>query len=240
MSESGNTSTEQQAQPVALWMRLAVPILRILARALLASCRVERVEGREHLDAIVQADRSLLLCCWHQRLSVCVGYLLRRQTRGGLNPGFLVSPSRDGELVARVVDGMGATIVRGSANRTGARALRDLYTVMRGGVSPILHPDGPHGPARQVKPGSLLLAQMTRAPLLPMSFSANRYWQLGSWDALIVPKPFARVVITIGEPITIGRGEDIQAGAAVLGERLNALGTAADSAMGVTPRPGRR
>lgn len=223
-----------------LWMSLATPVLRLIARAMLASCRVERVDGREHLDAIIQADRSLLLCCWHQRLSICVGYLLRRQQRGALNPGFLVSPSRDGELVARVVAGMGATIVRGSANRTGARALRDLYTIMRGGVSPILHPDGPHGPANQVKPGSLLLAQLTHAPLLPMSFSANRYWQLGSWDRLIIPKPFARVIITIGEPLTVGRGDDIQAGATDLGSRLNALGTVADAAMGVAPRPGRR
>lgn len=237
---STDTNQTELAWQTRLWMSLAAPLLRVIARALLASCRIQRVEGRQHLDALIQADRSLLLCCWHQRLSVCVGYLMRRQTHDGLNPGFLVSPSRDGELVARVVSGMGATIVRGSAHRTGARALRDLYTTMRGGVSPILHPDGPHGPAKQAKPGSLLLAQMTRAPLLPMSFSADRYWQLGSWDRLIIPKPFARVTLVIGQPIEVARNDDIEARAGALSEQLCALDSDADRRAGVSPQPDRR
>lgn len=237
MSPSPQTAS---TQTIPMWMRLAAPLLRLIARALLASCRIERIEGRHYLDQLIAADRSLLLCCWHQRLSACVGYLMRRQTRNGLNPGFLVSPSRDGELIARVVSGMGATIVRGSAHRTGARALRDLYTTMRGGVSPILHPDGPHGPANQAKSGSLLLAQMTRAPLLPMSFSASRYWQLGSWDRLIIPKPFARITLVIGAPIEVARGDDVEARAAVLTEQLGALDDHADSQAGVSPQSGRR
>ncbi|GAB3675533.1 lysophospholipid acyltransferase family protein [Salinisphaera aquimarina] len=222
-----------------LWMSLAAPILRLIGRTLLASCRIERVEGKANLAMLLEQKEPMLLCCWHQRLSVCVGYLLRARRRG-LQPGFLVSPSRDGELVARVVAGMGATILRGSSTRTGARALRELYGTIRDGVSPVLHPDGPHGPARQVKSGSVMLAQMTRTPILPMAFSADRFWQLGSWDALIIPKPFARVVIVIGEPLTIARGDDIEARAVVLGEQLDALTARADQAMGVTPARQRR
>ena len=214
-------------------------LLRIAVRALRASWRIQRVDGQAHLDRLIGGGEAFLPCCWHQRLSASVGYLLAASERG-LRPGFLVSPSRDGELVARVVDGMGATVIRGSATRTGARAMRDLYALMKDGVSPIIHPDGPHGPAFEAKTGTLMLARMTGAPLLPMAFSADRYWQIGSWDRLIIPKPFARIVITIGPPLTVERNDRVEQRASELGERLDRLMAEADRATGATPRPPRK
>ncbi|ERJ20172.1 3-deoxy-D-manno-octulosonic-acid transferase protein [Salinisphaera shabanensis E1L3A] len=234
-------SQDSQSPPswtTRLGMRIGLPLLRLVARALLASCRIQHVSGDGRLSESIDSGRALLLCCWHQRLSVSVGFLLQAKARG-LRPGFLVSPSRDGEIVAGVVDGMGAHVIRGSATRTGARAMRDLYGVMKTGVSPIIHPDGPHGPAFIAKPGTLMLAQMTQATVLPMSFSADRYWQLGSWDRLIIPKPFARVVITIGEPLTVARGANIDEAARTLGTRLDELTRDADHQTGATPRPPR-
>lgn len=210
-----------------LWMAIAAPLLRMLARLLFASCRVKHIEGREHLEAIIHSGRPALLCCWHQRLSFCVAHLLAARAHG-LEPAFLVSPSRDGELIERVVAGLGARVMRGSANRTGARALRELYNTMRAGASPIIHPDGPHGPAHAAKSGSLLLAQMTGAPMLPMSFAADRYWQLGSWDRLIIPRPFARITLCIGPPLMVARHDHIDARARVLADQLDALDARAD------------
>lgn len=211
-----------------LLIAIAAPVLRVFARALLRSCRVASVQGSRHLDSLIEAERSALLCCWHQRLPYCVGWLLDARSRG-LAPGFLVSPSRDGELIAAVVGGLGATVLRGSANRTGARAFRDMYATLKAGVSPIIAADGPHGPAREAKPGTPMLAQMTKAPMLPVTFAADRYWQLGSWDRMIIPKPFARVTVLIGEPIELAREDDIVACATRLTERLNALDAAADT-----------
>ncbi|RJS92503.1 lysophospholipid acyltransferase family protein [Salinisphaera sp. Q1T1-3] len=222
-----------------VFVAVMAPLVRGLARLLVATLRPVGVRGASHLDALTDAGQPVLLCCWHQRLVYSVGWLLSRRS-AGLQPGFLVSPSRDGELIAAVVDGFGARVIRGSANRTGARALRDMYGVIREGVSPIMHPDGPHGPAKVAKPGTPSLAQLTRTPMLPMSFAADRYWQLGSWDALIIPKPFARVVIHIGAPIEMTRGDDAEARAAVLGDRLARLDVAADGEFGVSPAPGRR
>ncbi|WP_423822205.1 lysophospholipid acyltransferase family protein [Salinisphaera sp. SPP-AMP-43] len=211
-----------------LFIALAAPLLRGLARALLASCRVVAVRGEAHLQTLVDDQRSALLCCWHQRLVHTVGCLLGARARG-LQPGFLVSPSRDGELIAAVIGGLGATILRGSANRTGARAFRDMYTTLKAGVSPIIAVDGPHGPARTAKPGTPMLAQMTKAPMLPISFAADRYWQLKSWDRMLIPKPFARVVVVIGEPLACERGDIPDALASTLGERLDAITAAAEA-----------
>ena len=220
-------------------MPLAVPLLRLAARLLRASWRIEHVAGETHLSALLDEQRAFLPCCWHQRLTGCVSYLLEARARG-LRPGFLVSPSRDGELTARLVTGLGATVVRGSATRTGARALRALYVTLREGISPIIHPDGPHGPANRVKSGTVMLAQMTRAPLLPLAFSADRYWQLKSWDRVIIPKPFARVTLVIGAPQSIARGEDLDSRAAALGDQLDTLSAEADRMAGAKPIPGRR
>lgn len=201
---------------------LSAPVLRLICRMLMRSYRLVEVHGHQHLDQLIEAERAALLCCWHQRLTYCVGWLLGARSRG-LRPGFLVSPSRDGELVAAVVGQLGATVIRGSANRTGARAFRDMYTTLKTGVSPIIAVDGPHGPAFEVKSGTVMLAQVTKAPLVPISFSADRYWQLGSWDRTIIPKPFARVSVHIGAPIECRHGEDTEQQASLLGSRLEAL-----------------
>lgn len=232
MSESRQHQQKTGRTPLSRRQRLliavAAPLLRLLARALLGSCRSVGVRGVHHLEALIEDQRSALLCCWHQRLPYCVGWLLAARSRG-LAPGFLVSPSRDGELIAAVVGGLGARVLRGSANRTGARAFRDMYATLKDGVSPIIAADGPHGPACQAKPGTPMLAQMTRAPMLPVSFAADRYWQLGSWDRMIIPKPFARVVMVIGEPLSCERGETPDAVATQLGQRLDALTRDADA-----------
>lgn len=211
-----------------LLIAIAAPLIRVVTRALLATCRPVAVRGAHHLDEFIEADRAALLCCWHQRLTYSVGWLLAARARG-LRPGFLVSPSRDGELIAAVVGGLGASVLRGSANRTGARAFRDMYATLKSGVSPIIAADGPHGPARQAKPGTPMLAQMTKAPMLPVSFAANRYWQLGSWDRMIIPKPFARLAVVIGEPLHCGRGDTPETVAAALGERLDEITRDADA-----------
>ena len=238
MKESRRHQLATGRTPLTRMQRLkvavAAPLLRLLIRLLRRTCRITAVHGEEHLQALVAANRAALLCCWHQRLPFCVGWLIAN--RGdGLQPGFLVSPSRDGELVAAVVDGLGAAVVRGSANRTGARALRDMYATLKSGVSPIIAVDGPHGPALQVKPGTPQLAQITAAPMLPISVACTRYWQLKSWDRLIIPKPFARAVVHIGEPLYSKRSQGITEAAQELGEQLAALTLAADAAVTKSP-----
>ncbi|MES1953641.1 lysophospholipid acyltransferase family protein [Salinisphaera hydrothermalis] len=232
MSESRQHQQKTGRTPLSPRQRLliavAAPVLRLLARALLGTCRLASVRGVHHLDALIESQRSALLCCWHQRLPYCVGWLLSARSRG-LVPGFLVSPSRDGELIAAVVGGLGASVIRGSANRTGARAFRDMYATLKAGVSPIIAADGPHGPASHAKPGTPMLAQMTKAPMLPVSFAADRYWQLKSWDRMIIPKPFARVWVVIGEPLACERGDTPDAVASTLGERLDAITAEADA-----------
>ncbi len=188
--------------------RLAYALLAPLGlgviRAWWGSCRVVRVVGATHLDAALRQAPSLLPCYWHQHELFCARYLLQQMQRG-LRLGFLVSPSVDGEIPARIATSLGARVIRGSSTRTGARALRDYYQLLvHDNVSPVITPDGPTGPRFRFKPGALMLAQISGRPLLPMAFAASRAWFLG-WDKFVLPWPFSRVAIAIGAPVWIGR-----------------------------------
>jgi lysophospholipid acyltransferase (LPLAT)-like uncharacterized protein len=183
---------------------LATPLLLGLIRLWWASCRVVRVVGAEHLEQALAAHGSLLPCYWHQHELFCGRYLLQQRALG-LVPGFLISPSVDGEVPAKIAARLGARVIRGSSTRTGARALRDYYRLLVDeGVSPVITPDGPTGPRFRFKPGALLLAQLAGRPLLPMAYAASRAWFFG-WDRFVLPWPFSRIVIAVGAPVRVER-----------------------------------
>jgi lysophospholipid acyltransferase (LPLAT)-like uncharacterized protein len=188
------------------------PLVRLLFAIIWSSCRV-RVEGESNIDALVKAGKPFIPCYWHQHHFFCSWYM-RRLIQRGLKIGFLISPSRDGDIPAKMARSWGGLVIRGSTTRTGAQAMRDMYNIIvKDGVSPVTTSDGPQGPIHVFKLGDILLSQFTQAPLLPLSYAANRAWQLKSWDKFLIPKPFAKIVITIGEPVTSPKGllaEDLE------------------------------
>jgi lysophospholipid acyltransferase (LPLAT)-like uncharacterized protein len=202
------------------WRRLAYACLEPLAlgliRLLWAACRRPRVVGEHHLRAALERAPSLIPCYWHQHQLFCARFLLERRDLG-LRPGFLISPSVDGEIGARLVRRLGGEAIRGSSTYTGARALRDFYeALVRRGLSPAITPDGPRGPAFEFKPGAILLAQLSGRPMLPLAFAASRSIRF-HWDRFVLPLPGARIVVAVGEPRWVARRVDTRA---LAGEQL--------------------
>jgi lysophospholipid acyltransferase (LPLAT)-like uncharacterized protein len=183
-------------------------LLNLIVRFLWATCRIEPITGEENLTPLI-ADKSnqkaFIPCFWHELLIFGAYFLWRLQKRG-INIGFLVSPSADGELGAQLLSSYGIQAIRGSATRTGAQAMQALYTaVKKQGVCPANSPDGPKGPAREFKVGTILLAQLTQVPLVPVAYAADRAWRLSSWDRFVIPKPFSRIKIVVGQPIYVDK-----------------------------------
>jgi lysophospholipid acyltransferase (LPLAT)-like uncharacterized protein len=52
-----------------------------------------------------------------------------------------------------------------------------------------------------LKPGITKLAQLTQLPVNSFYLLPQRKWTLRSWDALMVPKPFSRVVMVWGQAV---------------------------------------
>ena len=199
-TRSGRRMTFSRRLVYSLGTPLALGILRFWW----STCRVVRVDGAGHLDAALAKAPSLVPCFWHQHQLFCGRYLLDQKPRG-LKVGWLISPSVDGEIGAVIVRKLGGDVIRGSSTHTGARTLRDYYQgLMQEKISPIIAADGPRGPRFKFKPGAILLAQMSGRPILPMAYAATRAWLI-KWDKFVIPWPFSRIVITIGEPRYVPR-----------------------------------
>jgi len=166
---------------------------------LAASWRTE-VVGRERLDQLRGRQHPVLYTVWH-------GHLLPAlvQHRGD-GTTLLISGHRDGGHLARTARGWGFRTVRGSSTRGGAAGLRGLIRALARGDHGAVTPDGPRGPARVVKPGVIAAAQHTGAAIIPIGTGASRAWRARSWDAFLLPRPFARVRVVYGPPIHVSPG----------------------------------
>lgn len=176
------------------------PILKLMISSFWWTCRVEKIVGDDYAKELIEKGEPVIPCYWHQ-MHIFGSWYMRKLQQRGLKIGFLISPSVDGEVPAKIVESWGAVAIRGSSNRTGARALKDMYnTIVKDKVSPVTTSDGPTGPVHEFKQGAVMLAQLTQSPMLPVAYSASRYWELKTWDKFIIPKPFSRIIIAVGKP----------------------------------------
>jgi lysophospholipid acyltransferase (LPLAT)-like uncharacterized protein len=221
------------------WQRnLGYAIIRPILQGVLTlfwwTCRVEKILGDERAQTLIDAGEPIIPCYWHQ-MHIFGSWYMRQLQKRGLKIGFLISPSVDGEVPARIVQSWGAVAIRGSSNRTGAMALRNMYTtITRDKVSPVTTSDGPKGPRREFKQGAVMLAQLTQSPMLPVAYAASRYWQLRTWDEFIIPKPFSRIVIAVGEPHRVAKKsspEDLERARVDMEDAMNNLIGVAKSAV---------
>jgi lysophospholipid acyltransferase (LPLAT)-like uncharacterized protein len=213
-----------------MWYALLVALARVSLRLLWASCRVTVVKGREHLAGLNGAPAIVVY--WHQ-MQVFAAWLLLGEAKRGTPLAVLTSPSVSGEVPAAMIEGWGMRPVRGSSTRSAAEALRDMYTVVaKDRQSLVVTADGPKGPLHEFKPGAILLAKMAKAPIVPIAWAGTRVKRWRSWDRFMLPKPFSRIAIVVGEPWTVPAGfamDRLPATARELGERLQALSAEAET-----------
>jgi len=183
-----------------LFPRAGLLLVRLLSRTYRYKLVDEQNEQRT-LDAY----GSLVYASWHQRFFPGITLFAARKPIA-----IMISQSRDGEMIARVVDMLGWRPVRGSSSRGGSRALKEIRTLTRQGFRIGHIVDGPQGPFGVVKSGLLVIAQFAGVPILPVITSAERRWTFNSWDRFMVPKPFSRIVVRFAPPIFVPRRLDAE------------------------------
>lgn len=151
--------------------------------------------------------QPVIFCLWHNRLALSLilfrRYVQARQPQRTL--AALVSASRDGGMLARVLELFAVVPVRGSSSRRGPQALRELVSAADKGCDLAITPDGPRGPCYVVQEGIISLAALTGMTIVPASFHLSCKWRLKTWDRFQVPLPFARCEVQLGQPLQIPR-----------------------------------
>ena len=203
------------------------PLALGLVRLLFGSCRIREIESQNRKDC--EDGGPYIAAFWHYALFLIIhlGTGISRRNREA-SWVAMVSASQDGEYVSRVMKRMGYGTVRGSRGqgKGGLTALRELIKWVEKGSNIALVADGSQGPEFVVQAGVILLASRTGAPVLPVAWSADRYWQFRSWDRSILPKPFARIMIHYGKPLVVPAGlkaQDLESFRLDLERQLNVL-----------------
>jgi lysophospholipid acyltransferase (LPLAT)-like uncharacterized protein len=176
------------------WMELAAMLGALGLRTLGATWRIERLSDQAEKSEIA-AGRKLIYAFWHARMLPLI------YEHRGQSVCAMVSRSRDGELIARIIERIGYVTARGSSTRGGSEAASEILEAGRNGHSLTLSPDGPRGPALVMKPGLAWIASRSGMRVVPVASASRPTWFLRSWDRYRVPQPFARVWIAYGEPM---------------------------------------
>ena len=200
---------------------LICPPLNLLYKLWTASLRKKAV-GRERVDALIKQGESVLFGGWHDEIFSML--TLRRDWP----VAAIVSRSRDGEYLSRVLHGLGFKTVRGSSSRGGVSALIQAAAALKkDSLSTFVALDGPRGPRHQAKDGIFFLAHHAGARIVPVRSFNRKAWRAKSWDRFQVPKPFSRTLVVFGEPYSYAAPDLEEASLAVerarLLERLDAL-----------------
>ena len=186
-------------------MRLVFPI-KILAKIISISARMYRhslkiryngLEFREQAQK-QSPTSSYLAAVWHQDSVASIF------SQAYLDYAVMISKSLDGELIARPTEDLGYIGVRGSSSKGGKEAKDEMVTLIKKGHRTAMTIDGPRGPKFIPKMGIIDMARQTGAPILPASCVYSNVWVFTkSWDQFHLPKPFSKIVVTLGTPIFV-------------------------------------
>lgn len=177
-------------------------MLRV-AQLLMRTCRFEFCNNfTPHRLKEPNSDdlEPIVLCIWHDHLLVPT---IISDPRNRVRTCALISQHRDGAYLAEAMRQLGYKAVRGSSRRGGPQAVKQLLKDTAG-LNIVITPDGPVGPRRVLQQGPVYLASQLGRTILPLAVAGRNVWRLqGPWTDLLIPKPFSRITIAIGNPVCV-------------------------------------
>jgi len=157
------------------------------------------IHGEENLLNLAKAGKPIMVCVWHGRLLFPSWYIRLKIT----NLHAIASHHSDAEIMARILNRWGYSLIRGSTKKGGKAVVLKMAEVFKNGGIVAVTNDGPKGPPRIAKAGSTGLAIKYNVSMVTITGSATKFWQMKSWDRFMLPKPFGRIDIMVSPPLEI-------------------------------------
>lgn|GEM_PF-251101 len=183
---------------------LMVVILRL-------TCRI-KIES----EVDIKINQTSIFCLWHKYwfLWIIPFAFSHRRHIWMQHPAAYMKPVHVGLRI------MGVRTLLGSGGDEGRRIARKLSSLLRKGWATVISPDGPHGPAKKLKKGVLVIACNSGAPIYPVRFVASRTLELPYWDRKLLPLPFSEIRVIIGKPLQVTK-TNMKKAAHLLVERMS-------------------
>ncbi len=151
----------------------------------------------------IDNENGLFFAIWHNRLAYSM-YIFGNYK----NTFALTSPHSDGKIIGKLVLMMNHKIIQGSTNKNSNSAIKEIIKQITNGGKIVVTPDGPRGPI--YKNGSVItkIASKYNKKLIPVSCHTSSYFELKSWDKMMIPKPFSKITVVLGKPLELSGDDD--------------------------------
>jgi lysophospholipid acyltransferase (LPLAT)-like uncharacterized protein len=164
--------------------------------ALCKSLKVIKIND-EAIKILDNENNNYILAFWHGTM------LLPWYLHGNPKCAALISKSKDGDLLAKILKHWNYNVVRGSSSTGGDIALAIMIDFAKNDYSVTITPDGPRGPVNKFKAGAVITAKKSEVPLILAGVGYQKKKVLSNWDKFEVPYFFSKAKIVYSEPIFI-------------------------------------
>jgi len=175
---------------------LGLRLSNLAVNVLLKTIRLE-IKNGDAVNKLFAEKKNFVAASWHG--SMMIGWYLHRKK----NFSALVSKSKDGDILANVLEKWNYKIIRGSSHIGGKKALELMLDLIKQKFSVAITPDGPTGPRHKMKAGAVVASKKSNVPLFLVGIGIRNKFVMKSWDSFEVPKPFSKVVVVYSDPISI-------------------------------------
>ena len=163
------------------------------------------VLGWHHAERVYAAKKQCIWAFWHRVILPIVWWYR--------DHGVVVmnTTAFDGQWTRKVIEWLGFGTAQGSSSRGGLRGLAVMAKRIEEGKDCAFTIDGPRGPRYIAKPGPVMLARKTGAPIMVFHIGVDHGKTFeNTWDHFLLPWPFAKTVILFAPPIFVPKDASVE------------------------------